>query len=153
MGATVELTGNDGSRAAVKILLVEDNPADVYLIEEALRTHSIDFKLRWIADGEQALTTFQSDSNFDGDNLPDLILLDLNLPRVDGKEILSRIRQVGDLDHTRVAVLTSSDSPSDRRDAETLGADCYIKKPPTLDEFLAIGAVIKDLVASPRKVL
>lgn len=138
----------DGMPTVVNILLVEDNPADVFLIEEALRTHQVEFKLQWIADGEQALTAFQNSGGFD--TIPDLILLDLNLPRVDGKEILARIRQVGSLDQTRVAVLTSSDSPSDRRDAETLGADCYIKKPPTLDEFLAIGGVIKDLVAERR---
>jgi two-component system response regulator len=78
---------------------------------------------------------------------PHLILLDLNLPKVDGKELLSAVRKAPAVRGTLVAVLTSSDSPSDRRDTEALGADCYIKKPPTPDEFLAIGRVIKELVS------
>jgi CheY-like chemotaxis protein len=129
---------------AVRITLVEDNPADVYLLEEALRTHGVAFELDWIADGEQALARLSAMR--DGAQ-PHLILLDLNLPKVDGKELLSAIRKTPALRSTRVAILTSSDSPSDRRDTEALGADCYIKKPPTLDEFLAIGRVIKELVS------
>ncbi len=129
---------------AVTIILVEDNPADVYLLEEALRTHAVEFTLDWIPDGEQALARFSAIT--DGAQ-PDLILLDLNLPKVDGKELLSAVRNMPSLRNTTVAILTSSDSPSDRRDTEVLGADCYIKKPPTLDEFLSIGRVIKELVS------
>jgi two-component system, chemotaxis family, response regulator Rcp1 len=129
---------------AVRITLVEDNPADVYLLEEALRTHGVVFELDWIPDGEQALARLSAMR--DGAQ-PHLILLDLNLPKVDGKELLSAVRKTPALRGTRVAILTSSDSPSDRRDTEALGADCYIKKPPTLDEFLAIGRVIKELVS------
>src|SRR5262252_7388292 len=129
---------------AVRITLVEDNPADVYLLEEALRTHDVAFELDWISDGEQALTRL---SGMRDGAQPHLILLDLNLPKVDGKELLSAVRKTPALRGTRVAILTSSDSPSDRRDTEALGADCYIKKPPTLDEFLAIGRVIKELVS------
>lgn len=128
----------------IRIILVEDNPADVYLLEEALRAHDIAYELEWIADGEQALTRLSGTPN---GGQPNLILLDLNLPRVDGKELLAAIRRTPTLGDTPVAILTSSDSPSDRRDTEALGADCYIKKPPTLDEFLAIGRVIKELVS------
>ena len=128
----------------IRITLIEDNPADVYLLEEALRTHGVVFEMDWIADGEQGLARL---SNLGDGALPNLILLDLNLPKVDGKELLAAIRRIPALRDTPVAILTSSDSPSDRRDTEALGADCYIKKPPTLDEFLAIGRVIKDLVS------
>ena len=128
----------------IRITVIEDNPADVYLLEEALRAHGVDFELDWIADGEQALARFTS---MPGGASPSLILLDLNLPKVDGKELLSAVRRVPALRETPVAILTSSDSPSDRLDTEVLGADCYIKKPPTLDEFLSIGRVIKELVS------
>jgi DNA-binding response OmpR family regulator len=130
----------------IRILLVEDNPADVFLIEEALRTHALRFNLKWISDAEEALALFR-DPSLTGGAAPHLILLDLNLPRVDGKELLARIRSTPALTGTRVAVLTSSDSPADRRDVEALGADCYINKPSTLDEFLAIGGVVKELVS------
>jgi CheY-like chemotaxis protein len=129
---------------AIRITLVEDNPADVYLLEEALRTHGVAFELDWIPDGEQALTRLLGTPP---GAEPHLILMDLNLPRVDGKELLSAVRRTPALQHTRVAILTSSDSPTDRQDTEALGADCYIKKPPTLDEYLAIGRVIKELVS------
>jgi chemotaxis family two-component system response regulator Rcp1 len=121
---------------------VEDNPADVYLIEEALRTHGVSYEIKWLRDGEQALTLLSQG----GLNSPDLVLLDLNLPRVDGKEVLARIRQMPEFASTPVAIMTSSDSPQDRREMAQLGADCYIKKPPTLDEFLEVGGVIKNLL-------
>lgn len=125
----------------MRILLVEDNPADAYLVEEALRTHGIDFEIRWLRDGEQALAMIAA-----GDfELPDLVLLDLNLPRVDGKEVLTLIRQTPELAGTPVAIMTSSDSPQDRKEMAELGASCYITKPPTLDQFLQVGGMIKAL--------
>lgn len=129
-----------------KVVLIEDNPADVFLIKEALRAHKIEFELSWISDGEEALQRIESPTK--NQPPPDLILLDLNLPKVDGKELLARIRANPELAGTRVAVLTSSDSPSDRRETAELGADSYIKKPPTLDEFLAVGATIRELLAT-----
>jgi CheY-like chemotaxis protein len=129
---------------AIRITLVEDSPADVYLLEEAQRAHGVAFELDWIPDGEQALTRLL---RMPPGAQPHLILLDLNLPRVNGRELLSAIRRTPALQHTRVAILTSSDPPTDRHDTEALGADCYIKKPPTLDEFLATGRVIKELVS------
>lgn len=126
----------------MRILLVEDNPADAYLVEEALRTHGVAYEIHWVRDGEQAIATIAA-GDFD---LPDLVLLDLNLPRVDGKEVLTRIRQIPELAGTPVAIMTSSDSPQDRREMAELGASCYIKKPPTLDEFLQVGGMIKTLL-------
>lgn len=128
-----------------RILLIEDNPADAFLVKEALRTHGIAFDLNWVSDGEEAvghLSTFLS-----AQSAPALILLDLNLPKVDGKEVLSKIRSNPNLAATKVAILTSSDSPHDRRDTANLGANCYIKKPPTLEEFLGVGGTIKHLLS------
>jgi CheY-like chemotaxis protein len=120
----------------VRILLAEDNPADVYLIEEALREHEVDFKLDVAQDGEQALAALAGITNFD------VVLLDLNMPKRGGSEVLERLRG----NSTPVVILTSSDSPADRAQAMELGATHYIRKPTGLDDFLAIGAVIKDIV-------
>lgn len=126
----------------MRILLVEDNPADVYLVKEALRTHDVTYELQWLRDGEQALTWLGEDNQS-----PDLILLDLNLPRVDGKEVLVRIRRNVRFGKTLVVIMTSSDSPQDRKELTELGANGYIKKPPTLDEFLEVGGIIKQIMA------
>jgi chemotaxis family two-component system response regulator Rcp1 len=128
----------------IRILLVEDNPADVFLIKEAMRTHGIPFDLEWFADGEDAVAHI--DGLSPSASIPDAILLDLNLPKLDGKEVLGRIRQNARLKFVPVAILTSSDSPHDRRETARLGASIYIKKPPTLDEFLDVGGAIKDLL-------
>ena len=129
-----------------RILLIEDNPADVFLIKEALRTHGIEYLLQWLSDGEQAVNHIECMNEFS--STPELILLDLNLPKLDGKEVLAYIRRNPWLTRTPVAVLTSSDSPHDRLETARLGATCYIRKPPTLDEFLTVGAMIRNLLAS-----
>lgn len=126
------------------ILLVEDNPADVYLLKEALRAHDVGFELEWLQDGEQAVLWMAEG------RIPDLIVLDLNLPRVDGKEVLARLRNLPQFGRCPVVVMTSSDSPEDRAETTKLGADGYIKKPPTLDEFLAVGGMLKEIVAGHR---
>lgn len=127
-----------------RIILVEDNPADVFLIKEAMRSHGIPFDLQWFSDGEDAVAHLEGLGTTG--KVPDVILLDLNLPKLDGKEVLVRIRQIERLRHVPVAILTSSDSPHDRHEAARLGASIYIKKPPTLDEFLDVGGTIKELL-------
>jgi CheY-like chemotaxis protein len=126
----------------VQILLAEDNPADVYLIEEALREHKVLFRITVAEDGEAAMAMVAS-----GEVKPDLILLDLNMPKRSGGEVLTHIRAQAHCQTTPVIVLTSSDSPADREEALRLGATSYIRKPTGLDEFLQIGAAIKQLLA------
>jgi CheY-like chemotaxis protein len=131
----------------VQILLAEDNPADVYLIRHALAENNVSCSLELARDGKEALSFVLAD----GDSPtapPDLILLDLNLPQHDGMEILQHIRQNHRLAAVPVIVFTSSDSPSDRLSATQLGITRYIKKPSLLDEFLAIGAVIREVLAA-----
>jgi CheY-like chemotaxis protein len=124
----------------VRILLAEDNPADVYLIEEALREHQVEFELMLAQDGEAAISMMAKAAQ-----KPDIVLLDLNMPKRSGGEVLERLRRDSG-PAMPVIVLTSSDSPSDREEAMRLGATSYIRKPTGLDEFLDIGATIKRLV-------
>jgi DNA-binding response OmpR family regulator len=121
-----------------RILLVEDNPADVHLIREALTEKQIPCDLETIDDGEVAAAHI-SDIEAGHKARPDIVLLDLNLPKVTGDVLLKRIRQSSSMADVPVIVLTSSDSPRDRNQAEKLGASAYIRKPSNLEEFMAIG--------------
>jgi CheY-like chemotaxis protein len=93
----------------MRIILVEDNPADVFLIEEALRAHEVSFEITWVRDGEQAIALIDRGET----NNPELFLLDLNLPRVDGRDVLAKIRRTPGLAKIPVIIMTSSDSPQD----------------------------------------
>src|SRR5690242_16891562 len=127
----------------VRILLAEDNPADVYLIEEALREHAVPYELVLAEDGEQVLSILLQPAG-----KPDIILMDLNMPKRTGSEVLERMRGEPACQNIPVIVLTSSDSPADRADVLRLGATMFLRKPTGLDEFLAIGAKIKEIVGS-----
>lgn len=129
-----------------EVLLADDNPSDVYLIREALREHAVDCVLRVVSDGKDALRAISGEAgNCDAASLG-LIILDLNLPRHDGIEILQKLRESAAFEHTPIVVLTSSDSPRDRVLANQLGATRYLRKPSSLDEFLNLGAIFKDLL-------
>jgi CheY-like chemotaxis protein len=128
------------------VLLADDNPSDVYLIREALREHGVNCGLQVASDGKQALAILSGEAAAADKGRLSLIILDLNLPRHDGIEILQKLRESGALEHVPVVVLTSSDSPRDRILADQLGATRYIRKPSNLDEFLSLGAIFKDLL-------
>ena len=130
------------------ILVAEDNPADVYLIRAALEEHGIDLPLLVAADGREVLQIICRLEGVDDTQL-NLIILDLNLPRHDGIEILQRLRGSERLAHIPVVVLTSSDSPRDRILASELGAASYLRKPSSLEQFLGLGAVFKELLGRP----
>lgn len=121
----------------IRILLAEDNPADVYLIEEALREHGLTFEILLARDGEQASALLLDDSV-----KPDLVLLDLNMPKRGGGEVLSLLQGSS----VPIVILTSSESPADKMQALRLGASHFIRKPSSLDEFLGIGATIKQIL-------
>jgi CheY-like chemotaxis protein len=131
-----------GEDRPLKILIIEDNPADVHLIREALLERQINFTLQVIDDGESAFQFFGETA---GQRVADIVLLDLNLPKISGDAILSRIRQNPALQDVPTVVLTSSDSPKDRNQAERLGATAYVRKPSNLDEFFAIGGLVQQL--------
>jgi len=139
-----------GDPRTCEILLAEDNPADVYLIREALREHGVDCTLHVASDGGEMLRIISSEQAQTEDRRPALIILDLNLPRHDGTEILERLRETPELARVPVVVLTSSDSPRDRLVASQFGAARYLRKPSSLEQFLSLGAIFKDLLGQTK---
>jgi CheY-like chemotaxis protein len=146
----IATTRSAGSKC---ILLAEDNPADVYLIREAIIKHGNgkDFELVVASDGEQAIDFIMRRNRFANASRPDLIILDLNLPKSDGVDVLRCIRERSDLGNIPVVILTSSDSPSDRSATERLGASSFITKPSDLDAFMALGGTLLSYVDRSEK--
>ncbi len=136
----------------LEVLLADDNPSDVYLIREALREHAVDCLLHVVTDGKDALGVIAGETAGADTGSISLIILDLNLPRHDGIEILQKLRESVTLEHVPVVVLTSSDSPRDRLLANQLGATRYLRKPSSLDDFLSLGAIFKDLLGQTETV-
>jgi two-component system, chemotaxis family, response regulator Rcp1 len=127
-------------------MIAEDNAADIYLIEEALRRRDFAYLLETATNGEDMLNRIARIDRDPSETCPDLFLLDLNLPRRPGDEILERIRNSSRCAHVPVIVITSSDSPRDRARARELGASFYFRKPPDLEKFMAIGQIVQDIL-------
>lgn len=128
----------------VEILLVEDNPGDVRLTREALKEGKVRNNLYNAPDGVEALRFLRREGEHAGAVCPDLILLDLNLPRKDGREVLEEIKADPDLRHIPVVVLTSSEAEQDIVRAYDLHANCYVTKPVDLDQFIHVVRSIED---------
>jgi two-component system, chemotaxis family, response regulator Rcp1 len=122
----------------IEILLVEDNPADVRLTREALTEGKVHNNLQVVSDGVTALEFLRRQGRHAGAPRPDLILLDLNLPKKNGREILAEIKQDEDLRRIPVVVLTTSEDEEDILRSYQLHANCYITKPVGLEQFLAV---------------
>ncbi len=137
-----------GPQRPLHILLIEDNPADVYLVREVLSVHALPAELQTIDDGEKALQFLDGMESDPGPLQLDLVLLDLNLPKFDGMQVLSRIRAGTRLAPIPVIVLTSSDSPRDKERALSLGASAFVRKSSTLGEFMLLGGEIKRVLAA-----
>lgn len=128
----------------VEILLVEDNPGDVRLTREAMREAKVANTLHSVADGVEALQFLRREGPFADAPRPDIILLDLNLPRKDGREVLSELKADPDLRMIPVVVLTTSRAEEDVIKSYQLYANCYISKPVDLEEFMAVVRAIDD---------
>ncbi len=120
------------------ILLIEDNPAEALLTEEAFKLSNLSNKLHIVEDGEQALDFLNKRNSFENAVTPDLILLDLNLPKVDGREVLAHLKLHDHLSRIPVIVLTSSSLEKDVMSCYDNGANSYIVKPMELDKFIKI---------------
>ncbi|HWU40156.1 MAG TPA: response regulator [Candidatus Acidoferrum sp.] len=131
------------ARRPVRILLVEDNPGDVRLMQEALKEGRTAIQLTVAGDGEEALAILDRRGRPDSYR-PDLILLDLNLPRRNGREVLFEVKADPDLRRIPVIVMTTSRAEQDVHRAYNLNANCYITKPVDLDEFLHVVRSIED---------
>ena len=122
-------------RPAVRVLLVEDSPADVVLTKEALRRASIPMEVSTVGDGVEALAFLRRENRYVDAPRPDLILLDLNLPRRRGDQVLAEMTSDPTIATIPVIVLTTSRSEADVSAAYAAGANCYVAKPFDLDEF------------------
>src|SRR6058998_2877510 len=134
----------DGNGRPVDILLVEHNPADARLAAEALKECDFDNRLHWAADGVQAMEFLRREGKDSDAPRPDLILLDLNLPKKDGREVLAELKQDPLLKRIPVVVLTTSQADSDRNRSYELHANCYFVKPRQWDEFVELMHAIGD---------
>ena len=128
----------------VEILLVEDSPGDVRLTKEALSDAKISNDINVAADGVEALEFLRREGPHSDAPRPDLILLDLNMPRMDGRELLGIIKADQDLRNIPVVVLTTSQSETDILESYDLRANCYISKPVDLDQFLVVVNSIQE---------
>ncbi|HXJ14704.1 MAG TPA: response regulator, partial [Candidatus Limnocylindrales bacterium] len=128
------------------VLLVEDNPTDVFVIREAIEASGLDLKIRIAGDGQEALWYLQDLAGNENVSCPALVLLDLNLPKVDGIEVLRQLRGGSRCSRTPVVVVTSSTAEEDRAAVLRLGAESYFQKPNTLAAYKELAQVIKRLL-------
>ncbi|MGD8568653.1 MAG: response regulator [Gammaproteobacteria bacterium] len=131
-------------KAAIEILLVEDNPADVRLTREALKEAKVRNQLHVVEDGVAAMAFLNRQGEYADAPRPDLILLDLNLPKKDGREVLEEIKRDDMLKRIPVVVLTTSQAEEDIVKTYNLHANCYVTKPVDLDQFITIVRSIED---------
>jgi CheY-like chemotaxis protein len=128
------------------IILVEDAEPDVLLVREALEQSGLQFELRVFEDGEQGVDFVETVDRDETVARPHLFLLDLNLPKKTGGQILERVRQSPRCGRIPVVILTSSDSHRDKAQAADLNATGYFRKPSRLDEFMKLGPYVRDLL-------
>jgi len=132
------------------ILVIEDNDSDVFLLERALNKQDFRFELVHLLNGGEALAFIRRQGAYADAAIPDLILLDLNLSKYSGEDILREIRSAAHFGGVPVCVWSSSRSPRDEALLKELGVCRFITKPSGLDQFMAIGKILKDLLAVPR---
>lgn len=128
----------------IEILLVEDDPGDVELTLESLREEKVRNRLHVVGDGVEAMRFLRREGPYSDAPRPDLILLDLNLPRKDGREVLEEIKTDPDLKRIAVVILTTSSADEDIIRTYRLSANCYVTKPIDLDSFRKVVQAIED---------
>ncbi len=128
----------------IEILLVEDNPGDVRLTKEALKEGKILNNLNVVTDGVEAVAFLRREGNYTSAPRPELILLDLNLPKKDGREVLAEIKKDPSLKLIPVVILTSSAAEQDIVKSYNLHANCYVTKPVDLDQFIEVVKSIEN---------
>jgi CheY-like chemotaxis protein len=143
------MSASDAAGPARHILLIEDNPADAGLVREALLEHAVECELALVTNGEIAVA-FIDAVELGQSRCPDLIIIDLRLPMIPGREVLKYLQTTARCKHVPVLVLSSSDSLADREETAALGATRYIQKPFRLVEYLKLGIIFKQMLETPR---
>jgi len=146
---------NKLTSSAIEILLVEDNPGDVRLMQETLCDAKVSNNLHVVSDGEQVMSFLRREGRYSDAPRPDLIMLDLNLPNKDGREVLAEIRKDPELEHIPVVIVTSSEAEEDIRKSYSLNADCYITKPVKFEHLVKVVQSVEEfgftIVKLPKK--
>ncbi|MCK5830677.1 MAG: response regulator [Methylococcales bacterium] len=124
--------------SAIEILLIEDSLGEARLTIEAFKEHKITNRIHHVTDGVEAMEFLYKKAKYSETIRPDLILLDLNMPKMDGREVLSRIKSDEHLKSIPVVILTTSKAEQDIAESYNLNANCYIRKPVDLDQFLEV---------------
>jgi CheY-like chemotaxis protein len=135
----------------IEVLLVEDDPGDVLMTQEALADHKVRNRLSVVSDGEEALAYLRREGQFADAVRPDLVLLDLNLPRRDGREVLAEIKSDQKLRQIPVVVLTTSQADEDILSSYSLHANAYVTKPVDFERFLSVVRQIDNFFVSVVK--
>jgi chemotaxis family two-component system response regulator Rcp1 len=135
---------NDYATHAIEILLVEDNPGDARLAKEALKESKLRNTLHHVEDGVAAMEFLRNEGKYVNEPRPDLVILDLNLPKKDGREVLLEIKDDVDLKRIPVVILTISKAEEDILRTYNLHANCYVTKPLDLDQFMKVVQSIED---------
>jgi two-component system, chemotaxis family, response regulator Rcp1 len=135
---------SDRDMKPVEILLIEDNPVDTMMTREALADAKVFNNLHTVEDGEQALDFLYRKGKYTEAPKPDLILLDLNLPKKDGREILAEIKDDSALSHIPVIILTTSESDADILNTYQQHANCFITKPVDMEQFIEVVKSIEE---------
>ncbi len=142
-------------QAGIEVLLVEDDPGDVLMTREAFAEHKVANRLSVVSDGVSALAFLRKEGEHAGAPTPDLILLDLNLPRMDGREVLAAVKADPELKQIPVVVLTTSEAEEDVLRSYALHANAYVTKPVDFDRFIDVVRQIDDffvtVVRLPRR--
>lgn len=141
--------------SAAKIVLIEDNPADVFLVEMALKQSGILYEMTRFNNGEEAVESLCAPEGPMTKTLhPDAILLDLNTPKSDGFEVLEKLRHAPHLADVPIAIVTSSQASCDKHRVGLIGCTRYIEKPSHLEEFLTtVGQAVKDMLSCNSSLL
>ena len=129
----------------LSLLVVEDSPADVFLLKEAMKEEGLSCQMKVADDGEKAIRILD-DVDAGSQIAPDLLLVDLNIPRHDGTEVLERVRQSPLFGKTPVVMMSTSNAPVERKRAFDLGATEYFCKPSSLTEFMQLGKLVRRLL-------
>jgi two-component system, chemotaxis family, response regulator Rcp1 len=126
------------SPTSIEILLVEDSESDAKLTIRSLQNSKLTNQIHWVEDGESAMAFLQQQGEYAGMRRPDLILLDLNLPGMNGREVLQAVKTTPQLQDIPIVILTTSDHQSDINFAYQMNANCYITKPVNIEQFIQI---------------